>query len=156
MFQCFELYSSYLTVIIISSNVIHLNPRFTFLVDNPAWYESIPVNSRRARCVPAPCPTIISGFASFQEFGSLRHSAAHTSSCIRIHMTAAPAATLMVPSIKKPSKCAIYSFSFSYLFLLYMLPGEGSQEPGQLFSQISYLLFRRFHGTPGAPPVHKS
>ena len=69
-------------------------------------------------------------------------------------MTAAPAATLMVPSIKKPSKCAIYSFSFSYLFLLYMLPGEGSQEPGQLFSQISYLLFRRKHtqlpGSPGA------
>ena len=91
-------------------------------------------------------PTIISGFAVFKEFGSLRHPAAHSSSCISSHTIAAPAATLMVPSIKKPSKCAIYSFSFSYLFLLYTLPGSWSQEPGQYFSQISYLLFRTLLG----------
>ena len=71
----------------------------------------------------------------------------HPSSCTSSHRTAAPAATLMVPSIKKPSKCAISSFSFSYLFLLYTLPGEGSQEPGQHFSHFSNLLYRRLTGS---------
>ena len=81
--------------------------------------------------------------ADYLEFGSLHHP----SSCTSSHRTAAPAATLMVPSIKKPSKCAISSFSFSYLFLLYTLPGEGSQAPGQHFSHFSNLLYRRLTGS---------
>ena len=80
--------------------------------------------------------------ANYLEFGSLHHP----SSCMSIHRTAAPAAILMVPSIKKPSKCAISSFSFSHLFLVYTHPGSICQEPGQHFSQISYLLFRTLLG----------
>ena len=49
--------------------------------------------------------------ADYLEFGSLHHP----NSCMINHRTAAPAAILMVPSIKIPSKCAISSFSFSHL-----------------------------------------
>ena len=89
----------------ISNNIIlriqiQSNSYLNFLVDN---FSS-------QRCPGAPgasqlkAMTISSDIGKLQELGSLHHPR----SCRRIQMTAAPAATFSVPSIKIPSKCAIF------------------------------------------------